>query len=347
MPQLFKILVLTSALGVTPSLAATFGHFDSDVCVDSKGYEECYKDADSWNADCINKNCKGTNIDCMHACDCVLSLSAVDCALTHCWNQVYSCEYQNTVLELGNNCVDEKYENVPFFPPPDDAPGACSCNLGKVVTSLNRASDELGTCMDRNPKLWDSVADDRDEMDDFVQACECCSYSGFLSTIWGVCPDTKPSLIGPDDVYNRIILKDENYPKCADYTDKYSCVGDLKFTPPGKDKSIKFYNPGELPKNGTKTLSNLDGSITSPLSGATFTWTRGDRTRAITVASPNAKPTGTSNKKDSKEDDAKETESSGSDGGNSAEGSEDEEDAAVAVIPHLWPLVCMALAILA
>ncbi|KAJ4253879.1 hypothetical protein NW762_010277 [Fusarium torreyae] len=266
--------------------------------------------------------------------------------------QVYSCEYQNTVLELGINCVSEKYENIPFFPAPDDAPGACSCNLGKVITSINRAVDELDSCIDRNEKQWDSAKNDNDEMDVFIQACQCCSYSAILSTFWGVCPDTKPSLLGVDDYWYGIISKDEAYPQCADYTDKYSCAGDLKFTPPGKDKSIKFYDPGELPKNGTKTLSNVDGSITSPLSGATFTWTHGEVEHPITVASANAKPTGTtSNNKSGKDDDAKETGSketgtNNSDGGNSDEASDDEEDTAVVVMPHIWPLAGLVLALL-
>lgn len=95
---------------------------------------------------------------------------------------MYSCEYQNTVLELGGNCIDEKFENVPFFPAPDDAPGACSCNLGKVITSLNRATDELDTCIERNQETWDSLLLDIDEQTVFSKACKCCSISSMLST---------------------------------------------------------------------------------------------------------------------------------------------------------------------
>jgi hypothetical protein len=93
---------------------------------------------------------------------------------------VYSCEYQNTVLELGGNCIDEKFENVPFFPAPENAPGACSCNLGKLVTSLNRAVDELDLCIDRNQETWDSLSFDEQMI--FGKACKCCSESGILST---------------------------------------------------------------------------------------------------------------------------------------------------------------------
>lgn len=78
-----------------------------------------------------------------------------------------------------------------------------------------------------------------------------------------------PSLIGADDWYNLVPL--DNFPTCGNYMDGISCVGDLGFPPPGADKSAKFYAPGEFPKNGTETtISNLDGSITSPLSGETF-----------------------------------------------------------------------------
>nr|CEG05546.1 unnamed protein product [Fusarium clavum] len=335
--QLLITLLLASSLSITPVLAAEYGYIESKNCVDPSGYERCYEAGEVERNDCVNKNCKGQNIDCIHACDCALNLAVVDCALTHCWNEVYSCEYQNTVIELGGNCVSEKFEDIPFFPAPDDAPGACSCNLGKVVTSLNRAVDEMDSCADRNQKMVDSL--DFDEQMIFAKACKCCSYSGILSTFWDICPDTKPSLLGADDYWNALISRDEEYSQCGDYNDVYSCANDLKFTPPGKDKSAQFYGPGELPKNGTETLKNMDGSITSPLSGATFTWTHGNVVHPITVASANAKPTGSSNKKDSKENKAKES--------GSGKENEDEADAALAMKPRIWLVICLVAVFLA
>jgi hypothetical protein len=156
------------------------------------------------------------------------------------------------------------------------------------------------------------------------------------TSFWDVCPDTQPSLIGADDYWNGVISLDKDYPQCGGYTDVYSCANDLKFTPPGKDKSAKFYGPGELPKNGTKTLSNVEGSVTSPLSGSTFTWTHGKVLHPITVASANAKPTGNSNGKDDGNKDGTETESE----------KEGEEDAASVKLPHIWPIFLTILTLL-
>lgn len=83
------------------------------------------------------------------------------------------------MLELGGPCIDEKFKDIPFFPAPDDVPDACSCNLGKIATSLNRAVDELDTCIERNQEIWDSLS--IDEQGVFIKACKCCSQSGILS----------------------------------------------------------------------------------------------------------------------------------------------------------------------
>ncbi|CAG1959529.1 unnamed protein product [Fusarium graminearum] len=297
--------VVVSLLTITNPISATkYGYIESKECVDPSGYEQCYKSRDDERNVCINKNCEGQNIDCLNACDCVFNVDVIDCALTHCWNKVYSCEYQNTVLELGGPCIDEKFKDIPFFPAPDDVPDACSCNLGKIATSLNRAVDELDTCIERNQEIWDSLS--------------------------------------IDEQGNLLISQDEDYPQCGDYNDAYNCANDLKFTPPGKDNSAKFYAPGEFPKNGTKTMSNMDGSITSPLSGATFTWTNGNIVHPITVASVDAKPTDNSKNNENKTDD---TEEIGKEDEEET-GEEDEEGAGSAITPHLWVLVCLVLVLL-
>lgn len=81
-------------------------------------------------------------------------------------------------------------------------------------------------------------------------------------------------------------------------------------------------------------MSNMDGSITSPLSGATFTWTNGNIVHPITVASVDAKPTDDSKNNENKTDDTEEI------------GKEDEEGAGSAITPHLWVLVCLVLVLL-
>lgn len=82
----------------------------------------------------------------------------------------------------------------------------------------------------------------------------------------------------------------------------------------------------------------MDGSITSPLSGATFTWTHHKILHPITVASADAKPTGSSNEKDDGNKDAKEI--------GKGNGEEEEEDVASLNVPHMWPLVLLVLDLL-
>lgn len=45
-----------------------------------------------------------------------------------------------------------------------------------------------------------------------------------------------------------------------------------------------FFGPGDFPENGTAKLSNLDGIISSPISGASFVWQNDDVPRTIIAA---------------------------------------------------------------
>lgn len=72
----------------------------------------------------------------------------------------------------------------------------------------------------------------------------------------------------------------------------YPCIDVLGVSAPS-DNSTNFYSEGNFPANGTQTLFNT-GSITSPVSGATYTYTRSSTEYVITVASPDAQPTGSS-----------------------------------------------------
>ncbi|KAI8689374.1 hypothetical protein NCS56_00200800 [Fusarium sp. Ph1] len=281
--------LLTCFLVATPRLAAKVWLFNSNNCVDPSGMKTCYDKALSAALECFGvKKCEEEEADgeseCALACRCLQTQDEIDCALTHCWNQVYSCEYQQTVGELSNSCSRVDWEAILFYPAPFDAPAACSCNLGQPTVSLKRLIEEGKSCTD---KIGDLAGHDPE---DVIETCLCCQTSG-LSINWNVCPDMNPSLIGADDWYNLVPL--DNFPTCGKYMDDISCVGDLGFPPPGADKSAKFYAPGEFPKNGIETtISNLDGSVTSPLSGETFSWTLGAIEHTVIVASVDAKPTG-------------------------------------------------------
>ncbi|KAF4992966.1 hypothetical protein FDECE_13550 [Fusarium decemcellulare] len=134
-------------------------------------------------------------------------------------------------------------------------------------------------------------------------------------TLWFLAP--KMSTAGSREKASRAAM--------TTYMDTISCIGDLGYTPPGEDESAKFYAPGEFTKNGTiTTTTNIDGGITNPLSGATFTWTHGNVTHPITVAKADARPT---------------VSSSGNSNG-------DEEHAAPAIVPRLWPIIALVVAVL-
>ncbi|KAI0113350.1 hypothetical protein F4814DRAFT_449797 [Daldinia grandis] len=282
--------LLTTALALGAVSAADVGYFDSASCVDPSGLEQCYSDADARLSDCVTSNCKGQNIDCINVCHCINVRNQIDCAGAHCWNQVYSCEYQTTAGDIATYCLNPHLEDIPFYPPPDDAPGSCSCNMGKLLVSLYKTVDETETCGANGEEIAGQLSSD-EELQTFPRACTCCSQSGMLSAFSQICPNTDPSLLGMDEIYQSLVASDEDWPMCATYMDAYPCDGTLGYTPPGGNDSAVFYEPGKFPPNGTATPSNVAGSITSPVSGATYTWTYDGLARTVTVESAESRPT--------------------------------------------------------
>lgn len=131
--------------------------------------------------------------------------------------------------------------------------------------------------------------------------------------------------------------------------DAFPCYDELGFTPPGNNKTAEFYKPGEFPQNGTKTASDVGGTITSPISGAEFTWTYKGVERAVTVASADAKPTAKSDKGDNKSNDESKDdgESNNDSNSGSADTADDEEDGAAVVVPGLVSVFVLVLLVVA
>jgi hypothetical protein len=71
---------------------------------------------------------------------------------------------------------------------------------------------------------------------------------------------------------------------CSTYMEQFPCKA-LGFGEEDAGDTDTFYTPDDLPKNGTKPLFNNGGEVSSPISGATFTWTFGTVQNAITVSS--------------------------------------------------------------
>ena len=156
------------------------GYFDSDVCADPKGMESCYDDADAAWADCVDTNCQDQNIDCNNVCSCIRTENYVNCAVTHCWNEAYSCEYQQTAGDIFTWCIKPDYSGLPFFPPPDDAPAACSCNWAKLLISIHTTVAETDSCGRKGEDVLDTLATN-DDIQAFTASCICCSQTGQLS----------------------------------------------------------------------------------------------------------------------------------------------------------------------
>ncbi|KAJ5972940.1 uncharacterized protein N7479_002858 [Penicillium vulpinum] len=118
------------------SLAKDVGYFEASACADPKAFETCYKNVDTnyancannncaggsqacynscgGNQSCMDQNCPGLGMNCINACECERSALKIDCAGQSCWNQVYSCEYQNTVLDFLNVCTNPNQDESPY-----------------------------------------------------------------------------------------------------------------------------------------------------------------------------------------------------------------------------------------
>jgi hypothetical protein len=115
-----------------------------------------------------------------------------------------------------------------------------------------------------------------------------------------------------------ITILDKNWEKCSAFIEKYPCDDMLGMSPPAGGKSDDFYVHGEFPANGSQTLYNT-GTISSPVSGATYTYSYFDGApRVVTVASADARPTGSSDGAESNSPDSDSSE----DNSNSTEKSE-------------------------
>ncbi|KAJ5757321.1 uncharacterized protein N7511_006015 [Penicillium nucicola] len=313
-------LRLFLALGALASsaLSEKVGYFDASVCADTKGFTSCYKAADAEYTSCVkdncaggsqacydscdgsvacmNKQCPGLGIDCINACGCQQSAHQIDCAGASCWNQVYSCEYQNTVGDFFTLCTKPNYDTVPFWPAPDDAPDSCSCNLGEIEKKEYLISLQMTECSNNMTNL--NQITKTDAIVDYGKACTCCGMSAIISAIYDTCPDTKPSLLGVTE-WNDAVFVPNDWAECGPYLEAYDCAGDLGYGRADAGAISKYYQPSSMPSNGTKTLSNGNGVVSTPISGDTFTWQFGQSSRAlyhtVTVASANAVVTGKGN----------------------------------------------------
>ncbi|KXG50482.1 uncharacterized protein PGRI_069730 [Penicillium griseofulvum] len=298
------------------SLAKEVGYFEPSSCADPKSLTICYEKVDANYSNCVNNNCAGggqacynscggstscmnekcpgLGLDCIKACECEKSALQIDCAGQSCWNQVYSCEYQSTVIDFLGVCLNPNRDGLPYWPTPDDAPDSCSCNLGKVELKEYLINNQLTECSNNATNL--NQMTDTQAMIDYGQACMCCGWSAIISAIWDTCPDTKPSLLSADEWF-AAVLNPGKWEECGPYLEAYDCANDLGFGRADAGGTNNFPRPNSMPTNGTKTMSNVGGTVSTPVSGDTFTWMFGSATNAVihtvTVSAADATATGT------------------------------------------------------
>lgn len=113
-----------------------------------------------------------------------------------------------------------------------------------------------------------------------------------LHSIYGICPKTDPTLIGLSNINQIETSLDTPFNTCGSYLVEYPCDSKLGFPAVAGGT---FYGPDNLPASGTETLSNLGGTVTSPASGAVFTYTNGGDSQIYTITAANAKNAGSGN----------------------------------------------------
>lgn len=105
-----------------------------------------------------------------------------------------------------------------------------------------------------------------------------------LYSIYGICSTTDPTLIGLSSVNQLETALDTPFDTCNSYLSEFPCESKLGFPPVAGGT---FYGPDNLPRSGTATLSKLGGSVTSPASGAVFTYRNGGDTQVYTISAAN------------------------------------------------------------
>lgn len=118
--------------------------------------------------------------------------------------------------------------------------------------------------------------------------CNCCALSIGVSTyvyhkdentaffllmrsrFFDVCPNTNPTLIGLNVVLGFGSNAGMPWSNRISYLQNVDCVSSLGYEAPLSTGVV--YNPTNTPAPGTQTLFDLAGEMTTPASGATFTW---------------------------------------------------------------------------
>lgn len=153
----------------TNAVAASLlvGNLTSTGCADVSGFQKCQNDANEKSNACFAKT--GGDVAAQQACACETYILNYNCYATSCWNRVWECEYQSYIISYLLYCPTAKLP-VPYFPIPDGAPDACSCNYGQIYQAITDSLAQGTTCIKNNQNSILKAA-----------ACKCCEISGMQS----------------------------------------------------------------------------------------------------------------------------------------------------------------------
>lgn len=87
--------------------------------------------------------------------------------------------------------------------------------------------------------------------------------------MYDICPNTDPKLIGLNKILDATAATIP-WSSCGPSLQEFDCVNELGYEAPLSTGTV--YNPTDLPASGTQTLSDIAGEVTSPASGAVFTY---------------------------------------------------------------------------
>jgi len=236
--------------------------FSSNECVDKAGFDTCYGTAIQTFDACSQQSCNSNDISlCEQACVCTAYFAQLNCVLEYCWNRVYSCDHQIMQIAAHENCGITDFTGFPYWRVPENAPGGCSCNLAFIYNGIFLSASKADSCVTQNSNAGL-----------FSPDCSFCQLDSDVSAYYNSCPDTSPAFIDSIIGDTHTIPFAELQAYTASATTTYDCTS-LSFLLPGFDSTASFLAPGTLPTTGTGTaVSDGSGSITSPISGATITW---------------------------------------------------------------------------
>jgi hypothetical protein len=107
---------------------------------------------------------------------------------------------------------------------------------------------------------------------------------------YNLCPNTDPTQIS----FAASLFDQPTLSQCAATLEAVGdCTTALGFTSPGWTDNDPWVDLGNLPQNGTESLSNSQGGLASPTSGTSLVWTFGANVYTAIAASATAGGGGT------------------------------------------------------